>query len=347
MKTTFISTSSISAATRQALMKVQQQLADAQTEMSTGRFADVGKTLGYQTGQSISLRQEYSRFSTIIDTNTIVSSRLKATQSTLQNLLDGAQAYIGQLQGARMGGANALVVQTDARSRLQGFIDTMNTTFGNGYLLSGVNSDVKPMADYTATSANSQAVVNAFQTYFGFPPSDPAAANISASSMQNFLDTTYSSLFDDPSWSTDWSGASGQNTRSRISTTELIDTSTNANETAFRKLAKAYTMIAGLGVTTLSQPAYEAVIDQATKDANAAIQSLGELQSQVGVVEQRVSDASQRMALQRDILQSHVTSLEGVDPNEAATRVNQLMTQIETSYSLTARIMGLSILNYL
>ncbi len=56
MKTTFIATSSISAATRQALMKVQQELADAQKEMTTSRLADVGKTLGYRTGETISLR---------------------------------------------------------------------------------------------------------------------------------------------------------------------------------------------------------------------------------------------------------------------------------------------------
>ncbi|MCZ7594038.1 MAG: flagellin [Hyphomicrobium sp.] len=44
---------------------------------------------------------------------------------------------------------------------------------------------------------------------------------------------------------------------------------------------------------------------------------------------------------------TQVNSLEAVDPNEAATRVSALLTQIETSYALTARIMGLSILDYL
>ncbi len=53
------------------------------------------------------------------------------------------------------------------------------------------------------------------------------------------------------------------------------------------------------------------------------------------------------MSLQIDILTSQVNSLEAVDPHEAATRVSQLLTQIESSYALTARIMGLSILDYL
>lgn len=349
MKTTFISTSSISAATRSSLAKVQQQLADAQKEMTEGRYADVGKTLGYRTGQTISLRQEHSRLNTIVETNTTVSSRLKTTQLTLQNLVDNAQAFAGQLLGSNVAGANGLTVQTDAQSRLEGFLDAMNTTFGDGYLFAGVNSDVKPVTDYfdTPTPANRQAVADAFFTQFGFTQSDPAAANISATDMQTFLDGPFAALFDDPAWGTDWSSASSQNVRSRISTSETIQSSTNANEAAFRKLAQAYTMVADLGIQNLSQPAFEAVVNQATKIVNEAVQDLGDLQSQLGVAEQRVKDASDRMSLQLDLMTTQVKTLEGVDPNEAATRVSQLLTQVETSYALTAHIMGLSILKYI
>ncbi|MTD94820.1 flagellar hook-associated family protein [Hyphomicrobium sp. xq] len=349
MKTTFISTSAISAATRSSLMKVQQELADAQKEMTTGRLADVGKTLGFRTGQTISLRQEHSRLTAIIETNTTVSTRLKTTQSTLKNLVDNAQDFLGQLNGSRIGGANAAGVQTEAQSRLEAFLDTVNISSTDGYLFAGVNSDVKPLTDYfdAPTPASRQAVANAFFTEFGIAQSDPAAQNISAADMQTFLDTTFADLFNDPSWSTDWSSASNQNMRSRISTNELIETSTNANEAAFRKLAKAYTMVADLGAQNLSQPAFETLIDQAIRDVNDAIGDLGSLQSNLGVAQQRVSDASERMSLQIDIFTRQVTSLETVDRNEAATRVNDLMTQIEISYALTARIMSLSILKYL
>jgi len=299
--------------------------------------------------QTISLRQEHSRLTTMIETNAMVSSRLESTQATLQNLVDTAQDFVGQLLGSRVGGANALGVQTEAQSRLEGFLDTVNMSFGSGYLFSGVNSDVKPLSDYFGTPppASRQAVANAFFAEFGITQDDPAAENISAADMQAFLDTTFSDLFEDPSWSTDWSSASTQNMRSRISNSELIETSTNANESAFRKLAKAYTMIADLGAANLSQPAFETLIDQALLDINSAIQELGELQSHLGVAEKRVGDASERMTLQIDIITKQVKSLEEVDPNEAAARISQLLTQMEVSYALTSRIMALSILNYL
>jgi flagellar hook-associated protein 3 FlgL len=349
MKTTFISTSAISAATRASIMKVQQQLADAQKEMTTGRYADVGKTLGYKTGQTISLRQQHTRLQTIIETNSVVSSRLDVTQKTLQNLVDNAQDFVKQLIASRSGGATASALQSDAQAGLNSFIDTMNTTFANGYLFAGVNSDVKPVADYygTPTPASQQDVANAFLAAFGVTQSDPAAQNITGSAMQTFLDTGFATLFNDPSWTTDWSSASSQNVRNRISTNELIETSVNANDDAFRKLAKAYTMVADLGVQNLSQDAFQKVVDQAMSDTGSAIQELGDLQSRLGIAQQRVSDASDRMSLQVDILNNQVNSLEGVDPNEAATKVSSLMTQIESSYALTARIMNLSILNYL
>lgn len=349
MKTTFISTSSISAATRLSLMKVQQQLAEAQQEVTSGRFTDVGRTLGFKTGQSISLRQEHTRLTTIIQTNTTVSSRLEASQEALKSLVSNAQSFLDQVLASRNDESSAGVIKEVAKSSLETFSDVMNTSFGGAFLFSGVNTDVKPVTDYYSNpaSASSTGVANAFLLAFGIPQSDPTAQNITAAAMQTFLDTPFSDLFDDPSWITDWSSASNQNVRNRISTNELIETSVNANDPAFRKLAKAYTMVADLGVESLSRNTFETVINQAMTDAAEAIQEISQLQSGLGVAQQRVTDASDRMTVQMDIMAKHVTLLEGVDPNEAATKVTELLNQVETSYALTARIMGLSILNYL
>jgi flagellar hook-associated protein 3 FlgL len=349
MKTTFISTSSISAATRSSLAKVQQQLAQAQTEMTTSRHADVGQALGYRTGQSISLRQEHSRLTTIVETNTVVATRLNTTQQTLQNLVDNAQAFIGQVLASGNDGADATVVKGQAESSLDAFLNAMNMALGDSYLFAGVNTDVKPLADYfeTPAPASRTGVANAFFAAFGVTQSDPAAANITSADMQTFLDGAFADLFDDPSWTTDWSSASTQNVRNRISTNELIETSVNAGETAFRKLAQAYTMVADLGLENLNDDTFKTVLNQAMGIASEAIQELGKVQSKLGVAQQRVSDASERMSIQIDILTTQVNALETIDPNEAATRVSALLTQIEASYALTARLMNLSILNYL
>ena len=177
--------------------------------------------------------------------------------------------------------------------------------------------------------------------------SDPGVAGISKADLQNFLDTTFSGLFGDAAWSGTWSSASDQNMRSRISASQTVDTSTNANQQAFRKLASAYTMVADLGVDGLNDDAFQAVADKAAKLVGEAIQDLTQQRAILGITQKQVADANDAMKAQTSILNQHIVSLEAVDPAEASTRLSALMTQIETSYAMTARIQQLSLLKYL
>ena len=88
-------------------------------------------------------------------------------------------------------------LQTMGQTALQALIASANATSGDQYVFGGINSAVAPMADYfsTPTSAAKTAVDQAFQTAFGFLPSDPAAASISASAMQSFLSGPFAALF--------------------------------------------------------------------------------------------------------------------------------------------------------
>jgi flagellar hook-associated protein 3 FlgL len=217
------------------------------------------------------------------------------------------------------------------------------------YLFAGVNADVQPIQPYsgTPTPANRQAVADAFQARFGFSQSDPAVAGISPTDMSDFIDTTFSALFEEPAWSANWSEASDENIRSRISVFEVIDTSTNANEDAFRKLAKVYTMMSDLGVENLNTETFQAVVDKAMVVAGQATQDLATLRANLGTAEGRISLADTKMKTLSNIITNRINGLEAVDPFDAAVRVTTLLTQIETSYALTARVQRLTLLNYL
>ncbi|HET7412807.1 MAG TPA: flagellin, partial [Pararhizobium sp.] len=69
--------------------------------------------------------------------------------------------------------------------------------------------------------------------------------------------------------------------------------------------------------------------------------------SQLGVAQARVKKANTALKNQTDIINTQIAGLTSVDKTEAITRVNTLMTQIEASYNLTARIQQLSLVNYL
>lgn len=349
MKTTFISTSAISAASRLSLMQLQTKLSAAQKEVTTGRYADVGLALGYKAGQTVSLRQELARLQTITDTNAIATARLDASQAALKDMVDNVQAFVGQLIGARDSDSGPSVVQQQAKLGLGSLADSLNTTIDGAFIFSGINADVKAVNAYfqSPISPAQQAVADAFLATFGFPQSDPAAVGITAVDMQTFLDTTFADLFDVPGWTANWSAASDQNVKNRISTSELVETATNANAEAFRDVARAYTMVADLGVKDLNGNAFRTVVDKAVSVAGRAIQKLTELQSSLGTAQERISNANDRMAVQINVITAHIGALEGVDPAEASTRVATLLNQIEAAYALTARIQRLSLLNYL
>ena len=348
MKTSILSTASISAATRLSVVQTQAKLADAQKEVTTGRLADVGATLGYKTGQTVSLRQDYSRLKTIIDSNSVVATRLSTTQTSLTSIVSDAQLFVGQLIAARNANTGPTVVQAQAQAALNSFTDLVNTAIDGAYVFAGINADVKPIANYQdPASPNRQAVATAFQAAFGTTQSDPANTSITAADMQAFLDGPFSDLFEDPAWGADWSSASDQNVKSRISPTELIETSSNANNVGIRKLAKAYAMVSDLGIQNLGQSAYQAVVDTAVRLAGEAVQNLAQEQSRLGTAQERMKTANDRMTIQTDIMTNHINLLESVDPYEASTRVSQLITQVETAYAMTSRIQGLSLLKYL
>lgn len=349
MKTTFVSSAAISGVTRQAMLRTQGEFVTAQKEVTTGRLADPGRTLGSRTAETVSLRQEHARLDTIVTTNGMAASRLETTQVTLDQLRKTADAFLGSLVSVGESATAAGALQQQAAEGLKGLIASLNSASGGQQLFGGINAGAAPMTDYFAApaSASKQAVDGAFAAAFGVAQTDPGVAAIAAAEMQAFLDGDFAALFDDAGWSADWSAASSETMRSRISATEVADTSVSANEGAMRKLAMAYTMVADLGADRLGEGAFGAVAETAKRLVSEGIHELTALQGRVGGTQARIAAMNERMSVQMDLLSRDVTGLENVDPYEAASRVTSLMTQLETGYALTARIQRLSILDYL
>lgn len=349
MKTSSISTLALVNATRETRTNLQAKLVEAQKESSTGRYADVGLTLGYLTQRTVSLRQDYDRAQTFKDSNIVASSRLELTQTTLDGMAEAAQSFLTTLQAARSSSTAAGTAITDAKNKLTSFEAALNTTVNGTHIFAGVNTDVKPISTYFGTppSAAQTAMANAFTTEFGMAQSAPGVENISGADMTAFLDGAFGDLFNDANWTTTWSSASDQNISSRISSNERIETSTNANEGPFRALASAYTMIADMGIEELNPEAYQAVINKAIEVVGQVTADLTQLRAGLGTAEERISAANDRMDVQLNLLKAHIGQLENVDPYEAQVKVNGLLVQIETAYALTARLQNLSLLNNL
>jgi len=341
-----ISTLTMSTLLRSSIAASQRSLASAQTEASTSRYADIGLALGSDTGRDVAWRTEMAEFGQIKDANGLLSVRAGLTQDALSQMQKIASSFVETLTGAQSATNGQALVQQAAQGALAQITSLLNTTQNGQYIFGGLNSSEPPLAAYDGSSA--QAAVNsAFQSAFGITPDDASVSTIPGASMEAFLDDSFAGLFDSSSWETSWTGASSDLSQARINSTQHVSVDSSATALPFRQLVSALTMVAGLGAPNLNADAFDAVTKKALALSAAAIGSLGAEQSRVGIAQNAVSNATDAITARIGSLTKAVQKMEGVDPYDAATRVNTLMTQLEASYSLTARISNLSLLNEL
>lgn len=345
MKIAQTSTLSLAQSLRFSLLRTQNELSDAQTEVTTGRLADRGLSLGARSSLSVTLARDLERVKNIADTNALAESRLKATQNALGNIGSRAQAFLSTLTAGVGGDAGPSVLGGDARATLGMMTAVLNGALNGEYLFAGVNTDVEPLTPWGPGAPAKAAFDAAFVAQFGFPPGNPAASGISKADMQAFL-SSVEPQFLGAGWA-DWSEASDAPIQSRIALNETAPTSVSANADPIRKLAMAAATVSDLMAGALGPGAREAVVERAVALVSEAIAGLGRLQSDAGLLQKRLSEATGRLEAQADLFERHIGKLEGVDPYEASTRVSQLMSQIEMSYTLTARLGELSLLRFL
>lgn len=348
MKSSYVSSTAISQALRYSMMKMQSELVTAQKESTTLRVADVGLALGARTGETVSLARDVSRLNGIIDSNALVSSRLSSTQDILSQLTDRAETLRSTLSAAASGSVERGVVQADGAAMLGLLTSTLNTSINGQYLFAGINTDVKPVADFSdPASPNKVAFDTAFQTYFGFTQTDAAAATITSTQMDDFLTNVVEPQFLGAGWDTNWSSATDEAIVSRIALNETTETSVSANITGIRKLAMVAAITSELMQGPLNTGAMTALSERALTLVNEGIAEVTAQQTMTGVTQQRVTSASERIETQVSLFEETISDMESVDPYEAATKVSALTSQIETAYALTSRIQQLSLLNFM
>jgi flagellar hook-associated protein 3 FlgL len=345
----FVSTHYLANSQVGPVMQAQSQLTNLMTEMSTGEYANLGLQLGDQSGYELSLKEQVGLLQTMTSGNGLISTSLSTTQNALQAIQSSAQTTLQNLTTWMPGANSGASLQNMGQSALQSLISSTNATSGDQYVFGGINSAVAPMTDYSSTpaSAAKTAIDEAFQTTFGVLPSDPAAANISASDMQSFLSGPFAALFQGASWSTDWSSASSVDTSAEIGPGQTVTTSTNANQPGFQQLAQAYAMLSEFGGSELSSDAQQAVATAAASLVSRGVDSMINLQAALGSTQSAVTDANNSMSSQLKILQDQIGNLDNVNATATAAQITSLTNQIQMAYELTSRLSQLNLAQYL
>jgi len=344
-----VSSLTMGAQTQLLVNQIQKQLTVAQTELASGRVADAGIDLGANETQSFALRQAIDQINSFTSTNSIVSTELNATQGALTSVASNGSAFANALLTAQSTGGDPALLQQNAASSLATFTSLMNTESGGSFVFAGQNIGSQPLQDFNQTppSAAQTALDTAFQSAFGVSVGSPTASAITPAQMQQFLGNQFAALFDDTAWKSDWSSADDQPNSAKISANQTITSSVSANDPSFRQMATAMTMVAGLGIGSLSESTRQTVIAAATQAMQSGLQGLTSVQASFGLAQQTVTNANATNSQQLSFLNTQVGDLESVDPTQLAVQISDWKTQLETSYSLTAQLQNLSLVKYL
>lgn len=367
-----VSTSTLSGILQNTVSRLQSQMTSIETENSTGLLADIGLTLGADSGRDIALHQQYAELNGLTASNVVVTTQLDTAYTAVTTMQKSAADMLKQVITGMSGtpsSSGSAAIQSAATGALSGFIAGANSEVAGVYVFGGVNTANQPIASYStspATSAAQQAVQAALSNYLG-AHSLTSVSQMTAAQMQEFLTATpsstpslpanqsFSSLFQSgaasptpPSmnWS-DWSQASDTPLTNRISLKLTETTSVSANNTAFQSMAKGLTMLSEFSNLNLTAEAYSALMKTAQSVINTAGTQLTETAASIGTIQNSVNQSNSSITLQQNVLNKQINAREAVDPYTVATQVTNLSTQLQVAYSLTSQIHKLSLVNFL
>lgn len=342
MKTTSISSLSISKAMQLTNSKSMTEVTKLQEEAVTGIYEDIGLELGTRTSTNLDYAREISRLQSMVDSNALAEERMSSSQLALDNMGTSAQSLLNSVT-ALSGNSDttSLKVAADkAVATLENFVSYANSAVNGEYLFSGTKTDTQTLDDtfISDVTTDFNTAFSTFMTTNGIT----AVADVTAVQMNQFL-ADYEASFN---WAS-WTNASSTTMTTGISASESVSTSVSANSDGFKALVLATVVSSQLVNAGLNNNALAAVNTATTLYAGEAISGLNAERSRLGLSQERVEKANTYIGEQKSIISTQLTSLIGVDTEEASVRLTTLLTQIETSYKITSKILDMSLVNYL
>lgn len=319
-------------ALRRQSVELNRQMDRLTQELSSGRVSDVAGHLSGNLGQLGAVERDLS----VLDARQDVA-RLAATDAeVMQTALERVQDTTGDLATTAVFTAGGLATDTvidDAANTLETIIGALNSDAAGRALFSGNTPETAPLAD-------ADVLVSALKTALA------GASDI------NDIRTRLDTFFDAPAGgfvTAAYQGAADGLTPRDLGGGESVALDIRADDQALRDVMKQTALIAVLDDASLG------LSDQDRRDL---IGSAGEmllngqtgltgLRANLGLAQDRIDQAESRISAGRSSLTMVRNNLLSVDTPSTAVELEQVQSQLETLYTLTARSARLSLVNFL
>jgi len=220
-----------------------------------------------------------------------------------------------------------------ATSSFKASINVLNTRYGDRSILSGTDVDEAPLASAETMLSSLQAAVSGLSD---------------ANSIANAVE----SWFDDSGGGFEIIGYQGDadGFMSRpLDGNQTVHIDARADDVAIRDVLKGLAMAHFAGDDSLSLDLSEQrkLLQMSATGLLSAAEPMAGFQSRVGFIEGDVEEASVRNLAEQTSYGIARSELISADPFETATKLEAVQLQLETQYTLTARLSGLSLTEYL
>ncbi|MGH1330220.1 MAG: flagellin [Paracoccaceae bacterium] len=315
--------------------QIKQNMLRLSQELASGQRTDLGSAVSGDFGPISSIEHALRTIGAYEATANEASLFVGSVQSTLERIQTGASSISNALLNAGTL-TTAQLVDTASESAFIEFestVSALNTRMGGRSLFAGRATDTAPLASSDQMLTDLQAAIALETTSAGVI----AAVDAYFDDVGGGFETT--GYLGSPNKMSDFRVADGENAK--------IDV--KADDPEIRDVLKAMALgaLVSQGALANDIEARGAILRESGERMIAADSKLAGVRASVGLVEGQIEDASVRNEAETMALEFARSDLLAIDPFETATELQATQTQLETLYTLTARMARLSLADYL
>lgn len=320
---------------RRTTMQVKTELARLTGEVSSGRKADVSVGTSGDFLPVVSLERAIASISAF--ETSIAEARLFA--ESMQTSLDKVQTHAADLSPTLLTAGNAQnatmidAATADAASRFRAAVSAFNTKIADRYAFAGTAIDAPPLAD-------PQVILDDLKLAI--------AGQTTATGVEAALDT----WFDTPGGGYDtiaYLGAGQKLGPIRVGEGEDVDLSLTAADDGVRATLKSFAMAALVDEGALAGdiPERAAMTRRAGEMLVEVQPELSAMRADIGTAEARIAAVGTASAAEKSVLKMARNDIVAADPYAAATALEARRAQLETIFTVTARLSHLNLVEFL
>jgi flagellar hook-associated protein 3 FlgL len=330
------------------LKNLQLQLGTLQTQISTGKKSQTLKGLGNDVIITKRARADFQKLDSYMLNIDRANTRIAQMQGGLSTIKTQANNVLDSIVNQTQKGD----IELDSIRRLADnaydfIVDTLNLKDGTAFIFAGSDTASQPIIDSGAIDAY-YADLNA-QWSAGTLPITPPNTTISQEYISRYRNIPEVTL-----------GLSGTLTDSkqvyvRADDTVEINYTLKANNQAMKDILTAVSAMRNISNLDVAPGAAEQekqnyffeVFNDVANLISSAVDKLDVEGFKLSTAQAQLNDVRKEHVIEKNTLLNTISSIEDIDLNEAAVKIQSLGVQLEASYQVTALVSKLSLANYL